>query len=354
MSSISEELAEKYLQEKLLKQQEEQRNLQIAESNVYNNNTTNNTAEIIEETNSPKVHSLGTARMIQERIEKAEYMEELKETQSWKNLPTQYLPSQGLFYPADAQITIRPASVQEVRTFSTIDESDIIDVDDKLNMIVEKCTRIIFNGNRVTFKELLEIDRFYIIYSIREITFKDGENKLQMNMTCDECEQVDLVDIRKDNFSFFNIPTELMRFYDENERRFVIKLRESGEIIPIYLPTLGITSYLKQYIRKKQQNSRNYDKAFLKISPFLFDNWKALNDVSYERMAQDSYSWSHKKMSVIIELINMLQKALNPKVTHNCSSCATEVEAPLTFQGGIRRLFMYTFDDTTSILDELI
>jgi len=51
----------------------------------------------------------------------------------WHEIPLSSLPSEGRFYPADTVIKIRSAKVAEIRHFSTIDESNLLDVDDKLN-----------------------------------------------------------------------------------------------------------------------------------------------------------------------------------------------------------------------------
>ena len=40
----------------------------------------------------------------------------------YKNIPVINLPSKGMYYPLDWYITIRPATVAEIRHFSSIDE----------------------------------------------------------------------------------------------------------------------------------------------------------------------------------------------------------------------------------------
>jgi ribosomal protein S27E len=186
------------------------------------------------------------------------------------------------------------------------------------------------------------------------MTFKNGENKLQMNISCTECGNQDVIDIQKENFSFFTLPEKLKRFYDYNECAFVIKLKDTGEEFKIYMPTLGVTNFIKQYVRKRQSNNRNIDKAFLRISPFLFGNWRTLNDVKYDATNEESFKWSFKKMSAIIGIIDMLQSAINPEITDTCTSCGTEVKAPISFQGGIKKLFLFTFDDNRDFFDEFV
>ncbi len=310
---------------------------------------------ISNETYAPaKITSLGKAKFLQENEARKEYVDELRDNFSWKNLPVGNLPSQGLFYPEGTQISIRAALSQEIRNFSTIDETDFIEVDEKLNMIVEKCARIMFEGQRVTYKELLELDRFYIVYAIREMTFINGENKLQMQVDCPDCGGSDLVTLTKENFDIFDFPEKIRRFYDGDERAFIMTLKESGEKITLYLPTLGVTNFIKHYVRKRSQANKNFDKAFLNIAPFLFPSWRTLTDNTYDRMNEESFGWSLKKISAVINVVEILQNSVNPEITHNCKTCNSEVKAPLNFQGGVKGLFLYTFDNSGDFFNEIM
>jgi diadenosine tetraphosphate (Ap4A) HIT family hydrolase len=59
-------------------------------------------------------------------------------------IPTLSLPSGGMFYPDGTEISIRSAKVAEIRHFSTIDETNVLDIDEKLNQILESCLIKIF------------------------------------------------------------------------------------------------------------------------------------------------------------------------------------------------------------------
>jgi len=98
----------------------------------------------------------------------------------WKNIPIQNLPSGGIFYPDDTEITVRAASVGEIRHWSTIDESDALDIDDMLNFILEKCLRIKTKDNAawLSWRDICDVDRMYLIFAIHEQTFPNKENIL--------------------------------------------------------------------------------------------------------------------------------------------------------------------------------
>ena len=264
----------------------------------------------------------------------------------WKPVPIGNLPSQGRFYPEGTTIEIRPALVGEVRHFSTIDETDPLDVDDKLNLVVEKCLKITFPDRTAHYKDLKEEDRFYMIFAIRELTFMHGENKLYVNLKCgSKClgdgTYEEKIELRKDNFDWYKIDAKLMRYYDVNERCFIINSPKLGTF-KLYVPSVGIATFLKGYIRDKVQKGGFYDKAFLKVAPFLFGDWRTLNETVYTKAQQDSFGWSQEKLGAVLQLVEMIRFGVKTQITKQCNKCGAEVATPLTFPGGVRSLFIRT------------
>ena len=310
-----------------------------------------NEVEYVQETTggeNPIVTSLGKSKNIQDKLDRREETRNMAGDIGWKNIPIGNLPSKGQFYPAGTQLTIRAATVQEIRHFSTIEEEDLIDIDDKLNFIMEKCVRVKFSNGITTFKDLLEVDRFAIIFAVRELTFKDGENKLQMTINCNQCGNSDVIEISKYNFDFFTLDEKLQRFYNSENRSLTLTTK-SGDVIELFIPTLGVTNWIKNFVRNKRQKNEYFDTAFLKISPFLFSDWKRLSEQSYDAMNQKSFTWDVKKMSIVVGVIDLLQKSIDPNIKHSCNSCGAEVSSPISFQGGIKGLFLYS-----DIFDELV
>ena len=73
----------------------------------------------------------------------------------YHTIPTLSLPSGGMFYPEGTEISIRSAKVAEIRHFSTIDEANVLDIDEKLNQILESCIRITSANKRLSYKDIL-------------------------------------------------------------------------------------------------------------------------------------------------------------------------------------------------------
>ena len=65
--------------------------------------------------------------------------------------------SRGRFYPEGAKLAIRSAKVAEIRHFSTMNEANILDIEDKLNNIVKTCTRFTTATKTLSYKDIYHI-----------------------------------------------------------------------------------------------------------------------------------------------------------------------------------------------------
>jgi len=285
--------------------------------------------------------SLGKSKMMEEKNNHKDFMHSMASEIGWKKYPAEYLPSKGMFYPNDIEITIRSANVQEIRHFSTIEEDDVIDIDEKLSFILEKCCRVKMNGTMSTFKDLVDIDRFALVFAIRELTFKEGENKLQMVINCDQCGHSDTLIITKEIIQLFELDDELKPFYNP-ERLCITLVANDGEEIDIFIPSVGVSQSIKNIIRPKMQKKEYVDKTFIKIAPFLFSNWRMINEKTYNQMNDRTFGWNIDKISKVILAIDHLLDSVTPEISHICSVCGSEVKTPLSFQGGFKALFLYS------------
>lgn len=284
------------------------------------------------EAQQAKITSLGKAQRFLEQEEDI-----LAAEIGWKNIPLDILPSRGMFYPEGTQIAIRAASVAEIRHWSTIDENDVLGTDDMLNFVIEKCCRIKIPGKPGNYRDTKEIDRFFLVFAIRDYTFKNGENKLVMTVSDDDGVE-EKVEVTKDSLDYFNPDERIMKYYNSQEKCFILELK-NGEMINLYLPTLGIMNFIKNYIRTKQTAGKNFDKAFIKYAPFLFSDWKTLTQPSYDKAVQESLIWSLSKISVLNKMVEILGLSINPQIRY-MASAGGERTAPLNFPGGIKSIFL--------------
>ena len=254
------------------------------------------------------------------------------------------LPSKGRFYRKDLNLTIRAARVGEIRDFSTIDENNIRDVDEKLNTILVSCTRVMFGNTKGSYTDILEEDRVYVILKIKELTFKDGENKLMMPVkekkcTTGSCEAQESVELVTQNLQFHKEDELIAKYYDEESRAYVIATKNHGEII-MAPPTIGVMRSITDYIREREEEGQKWDKSSLQILPYLHREWRGFSKEQIFSEITNFQGWSTSKFSIVYRLAEKMKLGVKPDLVYPCKSCGEEVTVPLTFPGGIKALFV--------------
>lgn len=265
-------------------------------------------------------------------------------------IDVQTLPTKGIFYPTGTKLFIRAATGGEIRHWSQTNETELSDIDDSLNYILERCLSVKFpdsTGLIADYKDLKEIDRFYVILAIRDFTFPDGNNELMIKIT--EKEQIPL---KKDNIDFIKFENKIMKFYDAENKCFTIQnfTSKQGRVINlkkplhIYMPSVGVDKWLKSYLQKKTQMQEMIDQDFLKMAPLLIRDHRGLNDETYRDIISSCDHFGIAEYSIIEQFRRVLTAASNPKFIYRDKE-GMEQTAPLNFQGGIKSLFLYSMDE---------
>lgn len=255
------------------------------------------------------------------------------------------LPTQGAFYPEGTEIRIRAARGEEIKHWSTMNDQDVAQlsqVDDILNYIIERCVSVklpgVVGGN---WRDLKDVDRFYLLLAVREFTFLDGDNELMVPIS----EGKD-IPVTKEMIDFIQIPDDIMKHYSPEERCFVFNLK-TGRTIRMHIPSLGVTQWLKNYAQAKQQVREGFDTDFILYAPMLISDFRKLSQRAYEEMVADAAGWSVSEWSLVSHVRDSLSAASEAKIKYTNEN-GQEVTIPLTFRGGLKALF--TISDPLSIL----
>ena len=255
------------------------------------------------------------------------------------------LPTQGMFYPEGTEIRIRAARGEEIKHWSTMNDQDLnqlSQVDDILNYIIERCVSVklpgIMGGN---WKDLKDVDRFYLLLAVREFTFLDGDNELMVPIS----EGKD-IPVTKEMIDFIQIPDDIMKHYSPEERCFVFKLK-TGRTIRMHIPSLGVTQWLKNYAQAKQQAREGFDTDFILYAPMLISDFRRLSQRAYEEMVAEAQGCNVQEWSLVSHVRDSLSAASEAKIKYTNEN-GQEVTIPLTFRGGLKALF--TISDPLSIL----
>lgn len=304
----------------------------------------------VEKEEPQKVTSLGKAQSVQAAIEMS-----AAEESPWKILNLQNLPSQGLFYDPNAELLIRSAKTKEIRHWSTIDETDPIDVREKINFVLNACTKFKIKGAPIplNFNDFLEVDKYHILFRIYELTFPNQENKLWAYIKCsnESCGHVNKTQVTSKNLMGFSFPEELMKWYSPEQRCFVIASEKLGETFNLYLPTVGINSKFRQKRREEADRGVEHDLAFHSFGPYLLKEWRKIDMQLLSDLKFSSLEWSENKFVVVHKFTDLLEKNHLNKAGCVCEKCKTQTESHI-FLGG-----SFTVKDIFIIsagLDELI
>ena len=277
---------------------------------------------------------------------------------TWKKVPFETLPSKGLFYPEDSEITIKSATVSEVRHWSTIDDNDMLDIDDKLNFIIERCCRFTLKGNqtRLTWRDVSELDRLALVFMIQELTFPNGQNSLYVKFECNAgCESdskwSDDVIIRSPMLKFIDMPADVMKYYSQQYKCFEVKSEKLNETFYMYMPTIGTVERLRARITESRRAGQKLDKAFVSIAPYLVQDWQNLSTEEYSKLSNETFGWQINKFTFIKKFTEMIEQARLSMVGITCPKCGNRITTPLFQQSGftVKDLFLISGG-----LDELI
>ena len=255
----------------------------------------------------------------------------------WNVLDLSLLPSMGKFYPADAVLKIRSAKASEIRHFSTMDDNNYIDMEEKLNHIIENCSQFTSSTKRLSYRDILEEDRIILLLSIRDLTFPEPENKLILKGKTEKTKRAVDIELSIKNLVPTEIPEELQKYYDERERTFVIQTKSAG-VVRMQPPSIGVMEQVTAYLKDRQEKDMEFDKAFLQVLPYIVSDWRLLTLPKIFQHEVEYKGWDEKKFMVIYRLAERMRIGVNTNLEMEFDG--EIAKAPLDFPGGIKSLFI--------------
>ena len=137
---------------------------------------------------------------------------------------------------------------------------------------------------------------------------------------------------------YITFDERLMRYYSPEERCLVLTFK-TGKKLRVFLPSTGVTNWLKSYINRKRQMQENIDEDFLTFAPFVIGDWRGLNDDTYEKYIIESHNWTASEISMLTEIRRIFADTINPVIKYRDEQGGERV-IPLNFQGGIKSIFL--------------
>jgi len=219
-----------------------------------------------------------------------------------KNVDVRSLPSQGLFYPEDFEITIKKANVEDIIEYEhNYIKDDLGLIINKLKKIVEK-NSIFSEGYE--FNDLKSIDIIFLFLEI--VKFTKGK-AVSLTYFDDELGKENMIEFSSNHFNYFRLDETMLKNYDKKSRQFII------EDFKFSLPSIGVENCVTNYLISKSDdhdavkyNEYNYDFIFFlgnKRSVTFNEVDNLIQIFNYDIELED-----RKKIKKIIKSFNPIQK----------------------------------------------
>jgi hypothetical protein len=291
-----------------------------------------------QDVDSTPVRSLG-------RAERTDYGKDIHEETSreygFYQLDSKQFPSRGKFYTADMKIRIKAATVKDIRGFSALDEENPYEVDEALVDLLSSCVKVSFSNRVGSWKDLLEEDRLYLILSIRELTFADGENNISFKVKCESCSTENSMEIKNENFQRRELNEKIAKYYSPEDLCFNVETKTQG-VITIKPPTIGIMRVVNKYIKELQEKKVNVKEQlpFLKALPYMAKEWRGFTTKDIDNLRMDFMRWDKKQFLLFSQLTELAQVSVKEKMMKPCEKCMDPIEADIELPTGIKGLFI--------------
>lgn len=182
-----------------------------------------------------------------------------------KKVDLKKLPSLGLFYKDDFELVIKKANIEDIIEYEhNYIKDDLGSVIHKLKKVVAK--NIILSPG-YDFEDIKSIDIVFLFLEI--VKFTKGK-PISFTYVDSEFGIEDNVEFSSNYFNYFQIDENLMNYYDQNAKEFII------DEYRFTLPSIGLENCLTNFLISKSNHpdAVKYNKFNYDFTYFLGDKRK--------------------------------------------------------------------------------
>ena len=264
----------------------------------------------------------------------------------WMEVDRALLGERSYFYPENWQFRIKPATVEAIRNWSTIDEDNPLSVDSVFNEIMKSCFSIIdTEGHPIPWGNVNSWDRFFFVLLIREYTFQTGDHKISINEECPECSNNVEFTLNSQSLMYEMPDPDVMSKYNPEDRTWFIDPREydvPAEPVILYLPNLEKENNIKTWITTRLREDKKVDSVFVRFLPWLAQKISKDDTIAKRQIRELELrfnSWDTDMFSFMDEVLRNISITPLQKLVEHCPTCGEEVTTNIQFQDGVRSLF---------------
>lgn len=265
-------------------------------------------------------------------------------SEGWMPIDREEMGIRSQFYPQDWTFYVRPATVQAIKNWTAIDEERPDVVNNVFNDIIRTCVKIQTPTSSMSWQNINSWDRFWFTLKIRELTFVTGEQKIEFEDTCSECDEELMYTLRSENL-FYEFPDEDLIENYWNGENWVIDPSDydlDDPVITLYTPTIGKDQAIIDWATAKVRAGGKIDETFITFLVWMLP--KASKDAQMlDRQIQKIYkeykAWSVDMFSFMNDVVRNITINPSEKLRQTCPYCGAEATSNVQFPNGIKAIF---------------
>lgn len=253
---------------------------------------------------------------------------------NYRPIRLEELPSGGLFYREDMEIMVKPAKTEEIEQYSSMDPANFYSVTEEMIRMVAACTKVRYSDGAGTYKDIRDVDRLYLIFYIRDLTFQN-RHKLEIPYHDEEVGEEGMVEVCRDNFEMIVMDEEVEPYYSEDRRCFYFN-SIFGEYF-LAPPTIGIQTSFFEYIKDKLKKKRKLNMAMLKIIPFTLWDRNSIKIEEIEKLEVKFKNLTPEEFTFLNQICSCMNFGI--KGLRHFTESGTEVHTDIIFSNGATDIF---------------
>lgn len=263
----------------------------------------------------------------------------------WVPINREEMGIRSMFYPADWEFFIRPATVQAIKNWTSIDEERPDQVNRVFTEIIKLCVKIDTHSTTgAGWAQINSWDRFWFILKVREYTFSKGESKIEFEDACSECSEDIKYELTANNL-FYEFPDEdLIEKYWADGVWTIDPTEYDVDAPPVtlYTPKLGKDEAIIEWATAKARANQKIDENFIEFLVWMLNKPSKdpqILDRQIQKLYNEYKSWSVDMYVFMKDVINNITINPSEKLRVKCPHCSMEATSTVQFPNGIKAIF---------------
>lgn len=263
----------------------------------------------------------------------------------WVPIDREEMGIRSMFYPAEWEFYVKPATNNAIKNWTAIDEERLDQVNKVFNEIVKMCVKIDTHSTTgAGWAQIKSWDRFWFILKVRELTFVNGETKIEFNDECSNCGEDMTYNLTSDTL-FYEFPDDDLIEKYWGDGVWTIDPREYDvdyDTVVLYTPTLGKDDAIIEWATARGRAGQKIDENFIEMLVWML-NKPSKDPQMLDRQIQKLYaeykSWDVDMFTFMRDVVKNITINPNEKLRMTCPHCSTEATSNVQFPNGIKAIF---------------